>query len=69
MNVLNRKKNIVILCLIFVFSLLPVVADNASKVVKLSRFVEYYDVEGLPDDYVYRSKGGQPDFGSAKIIN
>ena len=69
MNVFNRKKNVVLLCLIFVFSLLPLVADNASKVVKLSRFVEYYDVEGLSDDYVYRSKGGLPDFGSAKIIN
>ena len=69
MNLLNRKKNVVLLCLFFVLSILPVVADNASKVVKLSRFVEYYDVEGLPDDYVYRSKGGQPDFGSAKIIN
>lgn len=43
-------------------------AETLSSVVKLSSLLEIYDVEGLPDDYTFRTKGGEPDFGNAELV-
>ncbi|MBR0101845.1 MAG: trypsin-like peptidase domain-containing protein [Treponema sp.] len=43
-------------------------ADTLSSVVKLSSLLVTYDVEGLPDDYRYHTKGGNPDFGDANVV-
>lgn len=43
--------------------------DTLSSVVKLNSIVNYYDVEGLPENYTFKLKGGKPDFGSANVIS
>ena len=44
-------------------------ASTVSSVVKLGSVLQIYEVEGLPDNYTYRTKGGEPDFGNAKVIS
>ncbi|MCQ2591689.1 MAG: serine protease [Treponema sp.] len=44
-------------------------ADTVSAVVKLSSLLNVYTVDGLDESYVYSEKGGNPDFGDAKIIS
>ena len=39
-----------------------------SSVVKLHSLLMYCVVDGLPDDYSFRMKGGEPDFGNARIV-
>ena len=36
--------------------------DTLSSVVKLSSLLCVYDLEGLPDNYTFRTKNGKPDF-------
>ena len=44
-------------------------ADTLSSVVKLSSVLKFYDVEGLPENYTFKLKGGKPDFGDANVIS
>ncbi|MBQ9205938.1 MAG: trypsin-like peptidase domain-containing protein [Treponema sp.] len=44
-------------------------AETLSSVVKLSSLLVTYDVEGLPRDYTYHTKGGEPDFGDALVVS
>lgn len=44
-------------------------ANTLSSVVKLSSGIRIYEVEGLPNDYKYHTKGGEPDFGNANVIS
>ena len=44
-------------------------AKTLSAVVTLSSLIVTYDVEGLPDDYKYHTKGGKADFGEATIVS
>lgn len=43
--------------------------NTLSSVVKLGSILQVYEVEGLPDNYTYHTKGGEPDFGNAKVIS
>ena len=40
-----------------------------SSVVKLSSYLAYYVVDGLPDNYTFHMKGDNPDFGDAVIVS
>ena len=80
MTNLNKCKKAGIVLAFFGFLLNPLVAqiehegdwfsaNTLSSVVKLSSALNFYEVEGLPDDYQYHTKGGKPDFGNAQIVN
>lgn len=43
--------------------------DTLSSVVKLSSLLCVYDLEGLPDNYTFRTKNGKPDFGDATVVS
>ena len=43
--------------------------NTLASVVKLSSIVEIYEVEGLPSNYSYRTRGGKPDFGNASVLS
>ncbi len=43
--------------------------ETVASVVKLSSVIRVYTVDGLPDNYRYRTVGGEPDFGDARILS
>ncbi len=43
--------------------------ETVASVVKLSSLLCIYTVDGLSDDYEYKTINGEPDFGNAKIIS
>ena len=43
--------------------------ETVASVVKLSSLLCIYTVDGLSDDYEYKTINGEPDFGNAQIIS
>ena len=43
--------------------------ETVASVVKLSSVLKVYTVDGLSDNYHYKSINGEPDFGNAKVLS